>query len=694
MIKNNMLQAEWKHLFNNKILLISMAVISFIPILYSGFFLGSIWDPYGQTKNLPVAFVNEDKGASLNGKSLNVGESVEKKLKDNHDLGWEFVSKQQADEGVNNGHFYAVVTIPSDFSQKAASITESEPQQAVINFTTTPAKNYIGSLVSNQAAAKVKSSVSEQITQAYAKGILENLDKLGLGLETAANGASTLHDGLGRLQSGTQTYVGGVKQLAVNQQSLTGGLAQLSDGSRKLQAGLGQLSNSLPTESQLSQLSDGMKQLQFGINQLNASVSNPSPALVAQQNKVKADAQTLAQTMQSSAPDLLTAGGTLQTLGTQAAASGSNSTTISLPQISSISQALKKTQTIIAQMETLREDLQALTQQLSAQQTQLQAGVSALNNGVNQLTPNAITAFNGYNSVRFANNQLLAGSASLTNGLSEAKSGSQKLANGASLLESRSGALIDGTSQLTSGADTLANKLTDASNRIKIQPTGATTQQQIANPVKSEMTEKGNVPNYGYALSPYVLSLSLFVGALVLNVIYPIRKTFSEQESAIRWWLSKASVAGVAAFMQATILMLVMVFFLGLTPEHPAHFIGAIYLTSFAYMSIVSLLVIVLDNPGRFLAMVLLVLQLGSSEGTFPIQTANGFFQAINPLVPMTYSIRALRQAISGGLDNAFYGGSMWVLAGFLLVANLLTIGFFAYRGKRKFAHTSVDGDD
>ena len=694
MIKNKMLRAEWKHLFNNKLLLISMAVISFIPILYSGFFLGSIWDPYGQTKNLPVAFVNEDKGASLNGKSLNVGESVEKKLKDNHDLGWEFVSKQQADEGVNSGHFYAVVTIPSDFSQKAASITESEPQQAVINFTTTPAKNYIGSLVSNQAAAKVKSSVSEQITQAYAKGILENLDKLGIGLDTAANGASTLHDGLGRLQSGTQTYVGGVKQLAVNQQSLAGGLAQLSDGSRKLQAGLGQLSNNLPTESQLSQLSDGMKQLQSGINQLNASVSNPSPALVAQQNKVETDAQTLVQTMKDSESDLLTAGGTLQALSTQAAASGSDSTTISLPQISSISQAFTKTKAIIAQMKTLREDLQTLTQQLSAQQTQLQAGVSALNNGVNQLAPNAITAFNGYNSVRFANNQLLAGSASLTNGLNEAKSGSQKLANGASLLESRSGALIDGTSQLASGADTLANKLADASNRIKIQPTGATTQQQIANPVKSEMTEKGNVPNYGYALSPYVLSLSLFVGAIVLNVIYPIRKTFSEQESAIRWWLSKASVAGVAAFMQATILMLVMVFFLGLTPEHPAHFIGAIYLTSFAYMSIVSLLVIVLDNPGRFLAMVILVLQLGSSEGTFPIQTANGFFQAINPLVPMTYSIRALRQAISGGLDNAFYGGSMWVLAGFLLVANLLTIGFFTYRGKRKFAHTSVDGDD
>jgi yhgE/pip C-terminal domain len=137
-----------------------------------------------------------------------------------------------------------------------------------------------------------------------------------------------------------------------------------------------------------------------------------------------------------------------------------------------------------------------------------------------------------------------------------------------------------------------------------------------------------------------------------------------------------------------------MVYCLGLTPEHPVRFIGAIYMTSFVYMSIVSFMVIALDNPGRFLAMVLLVLQLGSSEGTFPIQTANEFFQAINPLVPMTYSIRALRQSISGGLDNAFYDSSMWVLAGFLLVANLLMISFFIYRGKRKFAHTSVDGDD
>lgn len=687
---SNMVRAEWRHLYKNKILLLSMAVISFIPIMYSGFFLGSIWDPYGQTKNLPVAFVNEDKGAQLNGQVLNVGQSVEQKLKDNHDLGWEFVTKQQADSGVDGGHYYAVVTIPADFSAKAASITHSKPQQAVIHYTITPAKNYVGSLISNQAAEKVKASVAEQITQAYAKGVLENINKLGGGLDTAAGGAAQLNSGLVTLQTGAQTYTGGVKQLAANQQSLANGLSQLAEGSRQLQAGLGQMSNGLPSQAQVTQLSNGVTQLQAGINQLNTSVHNPSSELAAQQQKVASEAQTLAATMQAARADLTTAGGMLQTLGTEAQAAG-NTTTINLTQIDRLSKAFAATQTITRQTAELLMDLQTLTAQLTKQQRQLQTGVSTLAGGVNQLAPNAINAFNGYNNLRTANNQLLGGSTMLANSLSRAQASSQQLANGAAVLSAKSGILINGTSQLATGADTLSTKLADAANQIKLQPTGVATQQQIAKPVSSETNARGDVPNYGYALAPYVLSLSLFVGALAVNVIYPIRKTFAEQESAFRWWLAKVSVVGTAAFAQATILMLIMVYCLGLVPDHPGHFISAVYLTSFVYMSIVSLLVIVLDNPGRFLAMILLVLQLGSSEGTFPIQTTNSFFQAVNPLVPMTYSIRALRQAISGGLNNSFYTDSMWVLAGFLLAANVLILGFFIHRGKRKFAHTSVD---
>ena len=509
-------------------------------------------------------------------------------------------------------------------------------------------------------------------------------------MDTAAGGAAQLHSGLATLQTGAQTYTGGVKQLAANQQSLANGLSQLAEGSRQLQAGLGQISNGLPSQAQVTQLSNSVTQLQAGINQLNTSVHNPSPELTAQQQKVASEAQTLAATMQAARADLATAGGMLQTLGAEAQAAG-NTTTINLIQIGRLSKAFAATQTVTRQTAELLMDLQTLTVQLTKQQRQLQTGVSTLAGGVNQLAPNVINAFNGYNNLRAASNQLLDGSTTLANNLLRTQAGSQQLANGAAVLSANSSILLNGTSQLATGAGTLSTKLADAANQIKLQPTSAATQQQMAKPVSSETNARGDVPNYGYALAPYVLSLSLFVGALAVNVIYPIRKTFAEQENAFRWWLAKASVVGTAAFAQATILMLIMVYCLGLVPDHPGHFIGAVYLTSFVYMSIVSLLVIVLDNPGRFLAMILLVLQLGSSEGTFPIQTANGFFQAVNPLVPMTYSIRALRQAISGGLNNSFYTDSMWVLAGFLLAANVLMLGFFIYRGKRKFAHTSVD---
>ena len=124
--------------------------------------------------------------------------------------------------------------------------------------------------------------------------------------------------------------------------------------------GLGQLSNDLPSESQVAQLTSGMKQLQAGLNQLNASVHNPSPMLVSQQDKVQSEAQALAQTMQTSSADLAAAGGTLQTLGHNAANSG-GSTTITLPQISQLSQALSKTQIITTQAAALLKDLQILT---------------------------------------------------------------------------------------------------------------------------------------------------------------------------------------------------------------------------------------------------------------------------------------------------------------------------------------------
>ena len=660
---------EWKNLFKNKILLGSMIVIMFIPIMYGGFFLGSIWNPYGKTQNMPVAFVNNDKGATLQGKSINIGEEAVNTLKKNEDLKWEFVDSTKAKEGVNDGYYYAVVSIPENFSENAASITSSSPQKAKIEYTLTPAKNYIGSLITTQAANEIKTNISKQLVEAYVQGIFSSLHELGDGMSQASAGAEELALGSEKLNLGINQYTKGVEKIATNQQTLSGGLIQLENGARQIQAGLKSTGDALPGEAQINQLKNGINSLQQGINILNSSVSNPSNELTTAQINLKTSSGELI----SSLSELEKNGEALKKVLEYASGqiTEGGSATLTAEQIGIISSFAKTSSDVAGKSVTLLNNLQTFSGLLQKQQEALQQGVSSLQSGANLVLPSTKTALSGYGVLRRANAELLNGSNSLVSGLVTANAGSRQLTNGANTLMQNSAQLKNGSLALNEGVSTLSEKLAIAADQVQLQPTGEKTQAQIATPVASSEIEKGNVPNYGYALAPYVLSLGLFVGALVVNVIYPIRKDFSKKGGAVALWASKLSVAFVAAIIQATVLMAIMVWFLGLHPENPVHFVLAIYLTSIANMMIVTFLAIAFDNPGRFLAMLLLVLQLGASGGTFPIQTSPGFFQAINPFLPMTYSILALRQAISGGLPISIFNQSMWIL----VIISSLAIG-------------------
>ena len=660
---------EWKNLFKNKILLGSMIVIMFIPIMYGGFFLGSIWNPYGKTQNMPVAFVNNDKGATLQGKSINIGEEAVNTLKKNEDLKWEFVDSTKAKEGVNDGYYYAVVSIPENFSENAASITSSSPQKAKIEYTLTPAKNYIGSLITTQAANEIKTNISKQLVEAYVQGIFSSLHELGDGMSQASAGAEELALGSEKLNLGINQYTDGVEKIATNQQTLSGGLTQLENGARQIQAGLKSTGDALPDEAQINQLKNGINSLQQGINILNSSVSNPSNELTKAQKNLKTSSGELSSSLIKLKENGADLQGVLKDASGQITAG--DSATLTAEQIGIISSFAKTSSDVAGKSVTLLNNLQTFSGLLQKQQEALQQGVSSLQSGANLVLPSTKTALSGYGVLRRANAELLNGSNSLVSGLVTANAGSRQLTNGANTLMQNSAQLKNGSLALNEGASTLSEKLAIAADQVQLQPTGEKTQAQIATPVASSEIEKGNVPNYGYALAPYVLSLGLFVGALVVNVIYPIRKDFSKKGGAVALWASKLSVAFVAAIVQATVLMAIMVWFLGLHPENPVHFVLAIYLTSIANMMIVTFLAIAFDNPGRFLAMLLLVLQLGASGGTFPIQTSPGFFQAINPFLPMTYSILALRQAISGGLPISIFNQSMWIL----VIISILAIG-------------------
>ena len=706
-------RAEWANLRHNRMLLISCIALSIIPILYGGFFLGSVWDPYGSTEHLPVAVVNEDQGAVLNGNFVQIGQQTVDNLKHNHSMKWEFVSADEATKGLNDGAYYMRITIPRDFSAKATTVTTSSPQQSVVEYTTTPSRNFVGSVISNQAAQQVVRSVSAKVSTAYVSAVMAQVGELGTGLSQASAGAAALHGGSDRLAGGLAVYTRGVGQLSAGADSLQNGLSQLHTGSVALTDGLLQLQKRLPAKNQVDQLIAGTKQVQNCMNTLAAQVSANNPEAVKLAAEITKESQmltsnltqlsvTLAPLDPAQCPVYITNSAAsfskvecklaalkqrVAAVGVGAAAEVDSVAADVVALQSRQGELVKSAAESGARLKTHLENLQFT---ITKQQQALRAGVSTLNTGVNTLSPNLVSALNGYTTLSRGSVQLSNGAAVLTQGLADARSGSSRLSSGVKQLTVNSGALTDGSAQLASATSELSGKLAKAANQLALQPTGDQTVRQIVSPVAANHHVQGDVPNYGNALSPYVLSLGLFVGALAFCVIYPIRGFYSTPKNARSWWLAKISVLALESVAQALVLDAVMVFGLGLHVAHPAQFVGLSIVASLTFMSIVALLAIALDNVGRFLAMLLLVLQLGSAEGVFPISLSPALFQAINPFVPMTYSIRAFREAISGGLGQDMFWQSISILTIFLVAVNILLVVFLRCHGMKHFKHEAT----
>lgn len=684
------LSAEWRNLTKHRIVLISVIVMLFIPIMYGGFFLGSIWNPYGNTKNLPVAVVNEDEGATLDGKQLHIGNDLVANLRSNHDMGWKFVSAATAERGINDGTYYMRLVIPKNFSRNATTVTSARPVKSTVEYTVTPARNYIGSLLTTQAAKQITQTVSTEVSDAYVATILGSIHTLSDGMTVASDGASQLASGSSNLLNGVTAYTSGVGELANGQTSLHMGLLNIRSGSSMLTQGLTTLNAGLPTAAELQQLTNGVKTITQSIAQLDYGVHTPDAGITQLQTQVANDAGVLQQKLTDYSALATTATSSLQAL-TLAASSGQPTSTVSTADIAATLHLVNASQAVATQSVTLLTHLDSLTTALQQQQSVFQSNVAALDTGMSTLAPNVLDAISGYTAVSNGTAALLSGAGQLYSGSTTAVAGSEQLQSGAASLTGSSMALISGTNTLAEGTNTLAVAISDVAGQLKLQPTNSATKDQIVRPVTARETVQGDVPNYGFALSPYVLSLGLFVGALVFNVIYPVRRFFEKPKNARSWWATKMSIAGAVAIGQSLVLDMIMVFGLGLRPDHSFQFVLVTIVTALTYMSIITLLAIAFDNVGRFLAMVLLVLQLGSAGGVFPIVLSSGFFQAVNPFVPMTYSIYAYREAISSGLGSHLYWSSLGTLIALIFVANGLLIGFLKMHGMRHFKHESVD---
>lgn len=268
-----MIKAEWKNIAKSTWLKIVLCAIMIIPMIYACVFLGSMWDPYGQTDQLPVAVVNKDKEVEYNDSTMDIGKQLSDKLSKNDSMDFNIVSSTKAQKGLKDGKYYMIITIPENFSKNATTLLDDDPQTMMLTYTTNPQTNYIATKMDDSAMAKVKTEISSTVTKTYSKILFKNVKTLSKGFNTAADGSQKLSDGVNTASEGNKTITENLNTLASSAlvfndgaDSLVKGLSAYTEGVSTAKAGAQQLDNNSAT------LNNGAAQLKSGSSQLLSAV--------------------------------------------------------------------------------------------------------------------------------------------------------------------------------------------------------------------------------------------------------------------------------------------------------------------------------------------------------------------------------------------------------------------------------------
>lgn len=498
---------------------------------------------------------------------------------------------------------------------------------------------------------------AQQLAQLIGQQVGANNQQIGAQVTAAGNslqnvGATLTQVGqlVNNLPSVDTSKIGelstATSQLAANTDQATAGLNELINGTltvkkeavpgaAKIAGGLAQVQSQLPTlNSGVSQLVDGSKALDSGLATLNSK----SGELTGGANKIVGGMKE----MQNQLPTL--------TDGVKQLVAGGS-------------------------------QLNGGLNLLNAKSAELGSGSGRLAAGLNQMQGQLPALASGANQLADGSKQLNAGMKELTANSAKLNSGASQLSDGLNTLNGQIPALADGVNKLADGSTQvkdgnkeLADKLGEASDKLTDVKLTNNTAKMIADPTKTKQEKYSDVPNYGHALAPYFMSVSLFVGCLVFNFVYPIRKIADRKNSnATQWFMSKLTIGFITSSMMALIIGTVMRM-IGLEVAQPMNFYMTLLVTAWLFMFMIMFLAMSFDNPGRFIAVLLLVMQLGSSGGVFPMPLISKFYNVLNPFMPMTYSIYSLRQAISTGLGDEFYRNSMLILV-ILAIVFIILLG-------------------
>ncbi|PEJ70263.1 YhgE/Pip domain-containing protein [Bacillus wiedmannii] len=328
---------------------------------------------------------------------------------------------------------------------------------------------------------------------------------------------------------------------------------------------------------------------------------------------------------------------------------------------------------------------------LSAGANQMAGGVNQLADGSSQVTGGLGTLSVGANQMTGGVNQLADGSGQVTTGLgtlngglNKMSTGSAQLIDGVNKLADGSGKVTDGLVKVNDGSGELAKKLGEGAEKTGEVKGTDKTYDMFASPVKVKTEKMAEVPNYGTGFTPYFLSLGLFVGALLLSIVYPLRDTVGVPKSGFSWFISKFGVLLSVGIIQAVVADVILLFGLGVEVQSIPYFILFSIVTSLAFIALIQCLVTAFGDAGRFIAIITLIIQLTTSAGTFPLELIPKFLQPFNAWLPMTYSVSGLKAVVSSG-DFNFMWQNVGILMIFIVVLSLGTIASLTWMHKRQF---------
>ncbi|MBB3111895.1 putative membrane protein [Paenibacillus phyllosphaerae] len=626
------LGTEWGTLIRTPKTLISLIGIICIPVLYSGIYLWAFWDPYGNLERLSVAVVNEDQPAVYEGETFKIGEDLVAEFQKDRSFDWQFLTREEADQGLADQKYYFSILIPSDFSKRATTLMEQQPTPLEITIKSNEGLNYIVAKIGQSGVEKIRQQLSEKLTLNYTESIFKSLEELKDGMQEASTGAGDLHTGIGTLLNGTKKLASSVTGNQSSIAQLDQGAADLKAAAAKLASGAAQLNTGF------GKLATGTKQIDEGI----ASAVSGSKQLAAGLTPLAegaAQVDKLVSAYAAGHPDA-SADATFQTLT-------------------------------------------AASKQVSAGLAQVNTSMGTFNTGLGQLTTKHAELLKGVNTFTPSLKQLASGADQLSSGAASLYTGVHKLSTAWTALVNGIDELSTGEQKLYTGSRELETALTDGAEKLANIHSSQSLFEMMANPVRVKEDKINTLPNYGTGMAPFFVSISLYVGALLLTTVFPLRETLTPAPSGFLWFLSKYAVMATVSLGQALLVAFILTGVVGLEPMDPVYFGLYAFYVSLIFMAIIQFLVTLGDNVGRFIAIILLVLQLAATSGTFPVELGPEGLQTIHRFLPITYTVDGFRSILSTG-DYALLRQDVWLLLIYWAVAVALTIVLLATVVRRK----------